>query len=204
MKRPRLIVALGLVFLLLWAAAWLGARQLIVRSELARADAIAVLAGSATYKERIDFAAQLVKGGRGPRIVLTDDHERGSWSNVEQRNPLYVDLARQRLRSLGIPDSQIDVVSAAGDGTHYEALRLREYAEAEKLRSLLVVTSAYHSRRALRELQTVFNGSQISLGLEPVPPGAQTPNPATWWLHSLGWKLVPGEYIKIGYYWVRF
>jgi uncharacterized SAM-binding protein YcdF (DUF218 family) len=204
MKRLRSIVAVVLVMLLLWGAAWLAARALIVRRELDRADAIVVLAGSATYKERIDLAAKLVKEGRAPNVVLTDDHERASWSNAEERNPPYVELAAQRLRFLGVGADRIDVISAASSGTHYEALRLREYADSKKLRSLLVVTSAYHSRRALRELETVFQDSGVALGIEPVPPGEQTPTPATWWLHPRGWMLVPGEYIKMGYYWLRF
>ena len=71
---------------------------------------------------------------------------------------------------------------------------------ARKLRSLLVVTSAYHSRRALWTLSRVFAGTGIEIGLQSVETGEQTPAPATWWLHLRGWQMVGGEYVKNVYY----
>ena len=38
------------------------------------------------------------------------------------------------------------------------------------------------------------------IGVDSAEPGEQSPRPATWWLHRLGWKLVPGEYLKLIYY----
>jgi uncharacterized SAM-binding protein YcdF (DUF218 family) len=63
-----------------------------------------------------------------------------------------------------------------------------------------VVTSAYHSRRALWTLRRVFEGSGVEVGLVAVEPGEQSPRPGTWWLYPLGWKMVPGEYVKFLYY----
>ena len=84
--------------------------------------------------------------------------------------------------------------------THEEAVRLRAYAEARGYRSLLVVTSAYQSRRALWTFRRVFEGGPVRVGVEPVGPGRQTPRAYLWWLHPLGWRLVPGEYVKLAYY----
>jgi len=41
----------------------------------------------------------------------------------------------------------------------------------------MIVTSAYHSRRALWTFQRVFSDSGVKLGLDPVPTGQQTPGP---------------------------
>jgi uncharacterized SAM-binding protein YcdF (DUF218 family) len=65
---------------------------------------------------------------------------------------------------------------------------------------MLVVTSAYHSRRALWTLGRAFRGGGTAVGLEAVAPGEQSPRPATWWLSVLGWKMVAGEYVKLIYY----
>ncbi len=74
--------------------------------------------------------------------------------------------------------------------TSDEAVLFRRYAEMDGLRSILVVTSAYHSQRAVWTLRKVFQGSNILVGLESVPTGMQTPWPATWWLRLHGWRTV--------------
>jgi uncharacterized SAM-binding protein YcdF (DUF218 family) len=201
-RRSRLYFVVGA--LLIWCLiAWLGAQLLIVRKELTHADALVVMAGSATFEERNTLAAQLYKEGRAPRIILTDDYQQAGWSQAEQRNPFFVELAKRKLQNLGVPGTQIDIVAPAGSGTRWEAESLLRFAEDKKLKSLLVVTSSYHSRRALWIVQTVFDGSDIAIGLEPVRPGIQTPKPYWWWLRRKGWLMVPTEYVKI-FKWLVF
>ena len=184
--------------------AWMAAKALIVRSDLARADAIVVLAGSATYLERTDWAARLYKEGRAPVIILTNDSVLGGWSATEQRNPMFIELAVGELRRKGVPAEKIKTISEAVSSTYEEALHLREYAINHGLRSILIVTSSYHSRRALWTLRRVFEGSGIAIGLDAPGPGIQTPAPTTWWWHGSGWQIVPGEYAKIVYYWIKY
>jgi uncharacterized SAM-binding protein YcdF (DUF218 family) len=180
--------------------AWGAARALVVTSELPRADAVAVLAGSAVYVERAGRAAQLYRAGRAPRVILTDDGQRGGWSSAEQRNPLFVERAAAELVRLGVPADRIEVVPGRALGTYNEAGLLRSYAESRGLRSVLFVTSAYHSRRAWWSLRKVFDGGAVEIGIDAVAPGAQTPPARSWWLTPRGWREVPGEYAKIVYY----
>lgn len=199
--------SVGLSLLVLVAAmllAWMAAKSLIVKSDLARADAIAVLAGSSTYLERTDWAARLYKEGRAPIIVLTNDNVQGGWSAVEQRNPMFAELAAAELRQRGVPADKIETIPEVVSSTHEEALRLREYAISHGLRSILVVTSSYHSRRALWTLRHVFEGTGIEIGLNAARTGVQTPAPAAWWWHASGWRIVPTEYLKIVYYRVMY
>ena len=200
-RQARLALMALIVCLLL---AWAAAKALIVRSDLAHADALAVLAGSATYLERTDWASRLYKEGRAPVIILTNDNVQGGWSVDEQRNPMFVELAAEELRRKGVPAEKIKTISAAVSSTYEEALRLREYAINHDLRSILIVTSSYHSRRARWTLDRVFEGSGIAIGLDAPGPGLQTPAPATWWWHGSGWQTVPGEYVKIIYYWMKY
>lgn len=180
--------------------AWAAAGWLVVREELPRADALAVLAGSATYVERAQRAAELYREGRAPRIVLTNDGLRGGYSVADDANPLFVERAARELRAAGVPDEAVEVVPQTVTSTFDEAVRLREHAEARGYRSLLVVTSAYQSRRALWTLRRVFGEGGVRVGVEPVETGRQTPRPFAWWLYTLGWRLVPGEYVKLAYY----
>ncbi|PYS47551.1 MAG: hypothetical protein DMF68_15735 [Acidobacteria bacterium] len=201
LRRLLLFIAL----LIAWPfVAWVAARALIVSAELQRADAIVVLSGSANYVERTHQAAKIYNEGRAPLIVLTNDNEQSGWSSELQRNPLFVERAEQELESAGVPADKIEIVPEVVSSTYTEAVALRHYATTHNLHSILFVTSAYHSRRALWTLRRVFQGSDIEIGLERVEPGEQTPPPATWWLRPRGWSQVAGEYVKLVYYWLRY
>jgi uncharacterized SAM-binding protein YcdF (DUF218 family) len=199
-KLARAAVVL-LVALACWSlVAWVAARSLVVSSGLPRADAVVVLAGSAVYVERAARAAQLYREGRAPRVVLTDDGQRSGWSSAEQRNPLFVERAAEELVRLGVPADRIEVAPGFGLGTYSEARLLRRYADSRGLRSVLFVTSAYHSRRAWWSLTRAFEGSAVEIGIDPVAPGAQTPPARSWWLSSRGWREITSEYAKLVYY----
>jgi uncharacterized SAM-binding protein YcdF (DUF218 family) len=203
-NRARVGLRFLAVVLVVWLVAWAMAQWLITSVPLVQADAVAVMAGSAVYKERTQRAAELYLTGRAPKIILTNDNQQSGWSAEEQRNIPYHELANRTLRGLGVPGNAIETLPDPVSSTYDEALVLREYAKAKGLRSLLVVTSAYHSRRTLWTMRQTFDNSSITIGLEPVPPGQQTPSPVTWWLHSRGWQLVPGEYLKMIYYLLLF
>ena len=194
-----LIFSLGALLFVAWGAA----KLLIVEAPLEHADAIAVLSGSAVIRERAQLAAQLYLAGRARKIILTNDNQQGSWNSAEQRNPFYYERAVRVLTGAGVPRAAIEILPQPVSGTYEEAALLRRYAAEQKLNSVLVVTSAYHSRRALWTLRQAFASSGITIGLTAVPPGNQAPLPATWWLHLRGWQMVPGEYVKMIYYHLR-
>lgn len=196
---------IGILVLAAWELlAWTGAKLLVVQSEPSRAEALVVLSGAADHSERAQWAAGLLKQGRAPRVILTNDNIRSGWSQAEERNPLFVERAVSELERAGVPADRISVLPQTVDGTYAEAALLREYAEANEIRSLLIVTSGYHSRRALWTFRRVFEGSQVTIGLDAVPAGHQTPAPLTWWLSPNGWRMVAGEYMKLVYYRLRY
>ena len=204
-KNLRGILKWLLVFIVVWVIlAWVAARGLIVSAPLASADAIVVLSGSSTYIERTQKAAELYRQGRASMVLLTDDHMRGGWSSALQRNPYFVERATDKLIEQGVPAEKIRIVPGLASSTHDEALLVKDYATAQGMRSILIITSAYHSRRALRSLRQSFAGTGTVVGLEPVPPGSQTPSPGFWWLQLKGWRSVGGEYVKLIYYRLKY
>lgn len=192
-----------LLLAVLWLVSWLGARWLIVRAPLEHADAIVVLSGSATLSERVQHAARLYAERRGQKILLTTDNLQGGWSRAEQRNLYFYEIATRQLTRLGVPTENIEVVTPPVTSTWDEATVLRDYAKTHNLRSILIVTSSYHSRRALFTFRKFFAGTDTQVGIDPVETGIQTPRPATWWFHILGWELVLVEYLKLIYYLCR-
>ena len=196
----RLIVTLVFVFGAWTLLAWWAARYLVVSAPLDRADAIVVLSGSATLLERTKEAADLYNSKVASRVVLTNDNLQGTWSSAEQRNPFFYERARDNLVLTGVPQQQIEVIYHPVTSTYDEAQAVRDYAQAQGFKSILVVTSGYHSRRALWTLQQVFKDSNVQVGMRAVDTGIQTPPPLTWWLHARGWQMVAGEYVKSVYY----
>lgn len=198
--RKRIVVA-ALVLVLLWpVVAWLAAKFLIVRNELPAADAIIVLSGPGTYIERTEWAAKLYRERRAPLVIVSNEGLLSGWSASDDRNLYFHELAERRLQQYGVAARDIRVVSDTGAGTFDESLRLCEFASAQKLNRILVVTSAYHSRRALWSMGRACAGKQVQIGMDSPPPGWQTPAPASWWFHKSGWHLVAAEYVKIIYY----
>lgn len=200
-RRPARAAA---VIAAVWLSAWAGAEALVVRKELVRADAVVVLAGSSTYAERARLAARLFEEGRAPVVVLTNDGLKSGWVREEERNPLFAERAAEELRRRGVPAERVEIIPRAVSSTYEEAVLAREYAAARGLKSILFVTTSYQSRRALWTLRRVFDGAGVEVGVVAPAPGEQTPRPAFWWLSELGWKLVPGEYLKMVYYLWRY
>lgn len=199
----RRVLVTFLVLGLLWLVAWIGARWLIVRAPLDQADVIVVLSGSSTLSERVQHAARLYAEKRAFKILLTTDNRQGGWSTAEQRNPYFHEIASNELNRLGVPTENIEVVRPPVSSTWEEAAVVSDYAKSHNLHSILIVTSSYHSRRALLTFRNFLAGSQTQVGIDPVETGIQTPPPATWWLHKRGWQLVLVEYFKLIYYLLR-
>ena len=204
-RRRRILIKVFVSCILIWPlVAWIGARLLITEAPLANADAILVLGGSANYKERAREAARLLVEGRSPRLLITNDNLRGPWSSAEQRNLYFYERSLEEIRNAGVPRNSVDVLMKPVAGTREEAELVRQYAEEHRLHSVLIVTSAYHSRRALWVFSRVFRDTGIRIGLISVKPGDESPRPATWWLSIRGWRLVPTEYVKMIYYVVKY
>jgi uncharacterized SAM-binding protein YcdF (DUF218 family) len=200
----RLLLLLALFLPACLIGAWLAAELLIVRSEVTAPEAIVIMSGSSTYLERTAWASHLYREGRAPMVILTDDGVIGGWDSKQQRNPFYYELAAGRLEQQGVPSDHIKVVPVVVSGTYGESLAIREFAISHNLRSFLIVTSGYHSRRALWSMRHAFVGSGIEVGIDSAPPGWQTPSPWWWWSRRWGWKLVAGEYLKLLYYWTKY
>jgi len=189
-----LCVALGVWELLAVAAS----RMLVVSLPLEHPDAIVVLSGSTDFRERVQHAAELYHRGVSTRIILTNDNEQGSWSNTLERNPFFYEYSVDELHKSGVPDSVIKVLPQPVSSTHDEALLLSSFGKQNDIHTMLLITSDYHSRRALWSFERVMKSSGIKLGITPVLNGSMSHG--TWWLHLRGWRAIPLEYVKLLYY----
>jgi uncharacterized SAM-binding protein YcdF (DUF218 family) len=198
--KPRILKILLLAIATWVVVAWLVARALVVSAPLASADAIVVMSGSSAYVERTQKAAQLYREGRAPLVLLTNDFTQGGWNSAQQRNPFFFERAMDELIKAGVPQESIRLVPGVANSTREEALVIKDYVANQGLRSVIIVTSSYHSRRALRTVRQAFAGTATTVGLEP----CSTSPSAFWWLRPEGWRTVGSEFVKLVYYWVQY
>jgi len=200
------IIIFSIAFSVWVFVASVAAEKLIVEKPLAKADAILVLSGSDAYIERTSEAAELFKKGSAPKIFLTNDGVQSRWNQKEQRNPYFVERARWRLIGQGVPAEAIEILPTIVDGTNDEANLLIKISTERNLKSLLLVTSAYHSRRTLWTFERTMLKSNLPLDVgikSPLSEDKISPK-FKWWLSLKGWKTVGAEYVKLVYYWLVY
>jgi uncharacterized SAM-binding protein YcdF (DUF218 family) len=153
----------------------------------------AILSLASHEWERLPAAAALAQQHPGSTVLLTVPLviTDSNCHRCTERTAWLVDLgvAAERIRTL--PD--------ATRGTYGEALALRSYAEAHGVRRAAIVTSPYHTRRALATFLTVFNGSSVELGIYPASKTSPA-RPAAWWARRYDRAYVAYEWIAALYY----
>jgi uncharacterized SAM-binding protein YcdF (DUF218 family) len=141
-------------------------------------DAIVVLTGGPA---RIDAAMGLLTGGRGARLLVSGVHP--GVTKEELSDLLSADKA--------LFDCCVDMDWRAED-TIGNAAETAAWVEANNFQSLLVVTSAYHLPRALRELSHTMPTTTIT-GHPVFHDGVRLDE---WWLYSGTTRLLVAEYSK--------
>lgn len=190
---------LGAVLLVEFGDEWL-----VVEKPLAKADAILILGGSATFRERTSRAAELYQQGLAPRIILTNDGQKGGWSDELQRNPYFVERAQWNLEEKGVPKEKIFIAPQVVESTYDEAVTIRNYSQENSLDSLAVVTSDFHTRRALYIFEKIFGAdSAKQIGIYAAEKN-QSSNSRSWLQNKQRRGFVTAEYIKMIYYWLIY
>lgn len=200
------LIVLLLIFVIWIFTAPLLAERLIVEKTMEKADAILVMSGSAVFQERTRKAAALYKQGVSDKIFLSDDGTRAGWSHIEERNPPFVELAKKELINQGVSSENIEILPGEVTGTDWEAKVLARRIKESDLNSVLIVTSAYHTRRTLWTFEQILRESEaeVEIGIAHAPTGEQTPPPFIWWFSKSGWQMVAGEYVKSAAYWLYY
>ena len=141
--------------------------QLVVEKPLAHPAVIVLLAGS--YQDRIPVAATLFTRYRADKIVVTDDDVMRGWSRKYQRNLSSREKAYEGLTNSGVPGKSIELLPFSSSGTAYDARAVRDYLVNTSYKSILLVTSDYHTRRALWVFRQIFRNDPVEIGVIPVP-----------------------------------
>ncbi len=200
MKKSKGIVLLSAVFL--GAVAFLSREKillavgeyLVVEDELVPVDVIHVIAGE---DYRTEYAIQLYLQGYARYIFFT-----GGWCSFH--NYYHGDHGRQLALLRGVPPEAIAFDDSSVTSTYAEAVLLKAWIDQRStpIRSVMVVSDPFHMRRARWTYRQVMKeGSKILMA--PVP-FEQTNYKRHWWADETSQQFVKEEYIKSGYYILRY
>ena len=160
-------------------------RMLVVR-DLRHADAIIVLVGETD--RRPARALQLLRQGYAPRVLLDAS------ADVYVYHRSVSEIAEEYIHTLPPEVARsVSVCQESGLSTLEEAREVRHCLDAVGARSMLVVTSEYHTRRA----RSVFRHSypDRSIGVA----GASEPDQfgVLWWRHRQWAKVTANEWARL-------
>ncbi|MBN1886777.1 MAG: YdcF family protein [Thermoflexales bacterium] len=163
---------------------------LIVADPLAQADALKPLGGG---KERILQAAGLFEQGYAEWFVVTDMP-----LSVPGIRESYAELVKREAVWQGVPEARVLTAPGVVETTYEEALAVRQLAQERGWRSLLLVTSSYHTRRTQLIFRDVFRDTGVAIMVWPMDESWY--DPASWWRSHEGLRETWTEYLKLVLY----
>ncbi len=180
MKPARLTLGLLLAALALGVVAVLGAQAiglyLVVADPVDAADAIFVLEGGTPSREL--EAAALYRRGLAPRVVLTLARDPIAVARRLAGEPPPQERAGLALRHAGVPAPAIVKLDRMVDNTAQELAVDFDYARAQGLRRVILVTSPPHTRR----VRVIWDSQyQSRLPARVVPTTYETFDARHWW-----------------------
>lgn len=174
-------------------------RFLIVSHAPQRSDLIVCLAGGNV--ERGLSAAEAYKKGLAPRIYLTREEAPDGIEILRQKGVEYpesIDLLVKLLEALGVPKTAILVSAGPAASTEEEARMMAEIVKGKAYRSILMITSPTHSRRAYLTFRQAVEDRDVRILVMPASYSGF--DPETWWTQRRHVRQVIMEYQKLIYY----
>lgn len=161
-----------------------------IPANVAHGDAIVVLGGDS---QRLPVATALFHEGYAPELWYTgatEAEQAGSDSSV----------ALQMASDMGVPVEAMTLLATTS--TWEDGREIAAAVQARGARSILVVTSWYHGRRALCAINHHLQDDTVQVYYQPVATLGFGPD--DWWLSEAGKRVVTSELYKILFYWGNY
>ncbi len=165
---------------------WIG--EALVKDEGPAKAGIAVVLAGDSYGHRIELAAQLVKSGYVPAVLV--DGPQGPYGTQES------DLAIRFITGEGYPAGWFIALPMGAHSTMEEALVVVPELERRHIRNFLLITSDYHSGRAARTFRKVLDRRKDDIAMRVVTSRDEYFHPASWWRDREGRKTTVLEWAK--------
>lgn len=193
MKHALKFIIGGIVLfaLIVWAiSSWLGPDDLsgcqtrpTNKKGCAAAQAIVVVSGGDTAA-RTEEAIKLYRNGWAAIIIF-------SGAAADKTGPSNAETMREQAVSEGIPLGNT-VIETASETTEQNAENTVKILHQNEITSIILVTSAYHERRALLEFQK--RTTSVAIRAHPIHEDKDWNR--FWFLNPFGWSLAGSELVK--------
>jgi uncharacterized SAM-binding protein YcdF (DUF218 family) len=176
---------------------------LVVKHSPQESDLIVCLAGDNV--ERGLATADAFKKGLAPRIFMAREEPPDGYDLLRERGvdyPENVDLMMTLLEQQGIPRSAFFTSDRTVDSTIDETEYIRDLVIEKGYKSLILITSPTHSRRAWLTFEKVFEEKDVKI--HSLPSIYSKFNPEDWWTQRKYLREVIIEYQKLIYYTYKY
>jgi len=167
-----------------------------------QADVIVILANWEDTIIRVRAGADLYKGELAKKIFVPRMQQMRGLEEIKKLGiniPENRDLVITILQGLGVPLDAIVTSAQEVTNTWDEAQEVRNLIEHKGYKSVVLVTSKYHSRRAYLIFKDALKGKATVIS---VPSSYDSSDPESWWKRDDDAKKVFMEYQKLlVYYW---
>lgn len=167
-----------------------------INNAIAGADAIVVLSGGSST--RIPHAIKLFSKNFAPRILLTNEKKMSTrFAHLFSTNE---NIAKSIIKELkvDIPIFMVPSLKGGVTSTFDEAYDLRAFSEKKEYSKLILVTDAFHTRRALYAFNKIFSDTDIKVEISAVKN--EIFNESNWWTSDIGISAYILESIKYAVY----
>jgi uncharacterized SAM-binding protein YcdF (DUF218 family) len=154
----------------------------VVEDTLERSDAILVLSDDNFYADRATRGAQIYRQGLAPMVIASGRRLR-PYAGIAE-------LMEHDLVERGVPKDKIIRVGHDADNTREEAKTLAQVARQRRWRSVIVVTSNYHTRRARYIFSHIFP-KEVKVRVAAASDGDF--DPERWWEKRISVKELARE-----------
>jgi len=176
---------------------------LILEQAPQKADVIVVLNGRDT--ERSLAAVDLYKQGYANLIIIAQGSKQPGTDEFWKRVGNNFDgkiFFQRALEAMGVPEHAFKLIGNGVASTYDEAEATKEFLKKNGYKSILLVTSKWHSKRAYLTFKSVLKNDEIKLVMQPSKYDVFDPD--AWWKKRNDTELFFYEYIRLVYYILTF
>ena len=187
-----ILLTLGWITRGLWLAAI--ARSLVCIEGVRSSDAILVENFNPDY-ELFERAAALQQAGVAPRVLVPTRTEDGT---SDRANLVAQAIAELMARTARVRNVEIVPIHEREPFSLNAAYQMRDFLAKERLRSVVVVSPAFRSRRTSFVYTTALEGSGLTVSCQPVLIGSHTTENWTTTWHGI--EVVSEQLVKLQWY----
>ncbi len=172
---------------------------LIVEDPIEKVDAIFLLGGGPF--DRGSEAGKLYNAGYTQKIICTG----GQVSNLLKSLNMYhkeAEVAKMNLvKNNDVPGRHV-VALSEGTSTKEESEIILRYCLEEGFKKVMILSSKFHTRRVNNVFRSLLEDAGVKVLIRGAPSSLY--DESLWWESESGLIMVNNEYVKLGYYFLKY